>query len=53
MTGFTIVSEEETGTYTGRLHPHNGYHAGDFGPDGTGAPAAAPRYRSVTRRARS
>jgi hypothetical protein len=22
--------EEEHGTYTGTLHPHNGYYAGDF-----------------------
>ena len=25
---FTI--EEESGTYTGTLHTHNGYYAGDF-----------------------
>lgn len=25
-----IISEEESGTYTGHLHPHNGYYAGDF-----------------------
>lgn len=25
---FTI--EEESGTYTGSLHAHNGYYAGDF-----------------------
>ena len=25
---FTI--EEESGTYTGSLHRHNGYYAGDF-----------------------
>ena len=26
--------EEEAGTCSGRLHPHNGYYAGDFGaPD--------------------
>jgi hypothetical protein len=24
------VVEEETGTYTGTWHPHNGYYAGDF-----------------------
>ncbi len=25
-----IFTEEESGTYTGHLHPHNGYYAGDF-----------------------
>ena len=24
------VIEQESGTYTGRRHPHNGYYAGDF-----------------------
>jgi hypothetical protein len=28
---FTI--EEESGTYTGSLHRHNGYYAGDFSRD--------------------
>jgi len=27
----SIVIEEESGTFTGRVHPHNGYYAGDFG----------------------
>lgn len=26
----SLVIEEESGTYTGYLHPHNGYYAGDF-----------------------
>jgi hypothetical protein len=26
----SLFIEEETGTFTGRLHPHNGYYAGDF-----------------------
>jgi hypothetical protein len=26
----SIVIEEERGTVTRRLHPHNGYYAGDF-----------------------
>jgi hypothetical protein len=26
----SIAIEEESGTYTGRVHPHNGYYAGDF-----------------------
>jgi hypothetical protein len=25
-----LVIEEERGTWNGRLHPHNGYFAGDF-----------------------
>jgi hypothetical protein len=35
MTITTTMSEYETGTYTGHVHPHNGYYAGDFGPRGT------------------
>jgi len=26
----TIPVETESGTYSGRVHPHNGYYAGDF-----------------------
>lgn len=26
----TIPVETEAGTYCGRVHPHNGYYAGDF-----------------------
>jgi hypothetical protein len=26
----SIVIEEESGISTGRIHPHNGYFAGDF-----------------------
>jgi|tagenome__1003787_1003787.scaffolds.fasta_scaffold20204206_2 hypothetical protein len=26
----SMVIEEESGTYTARRHPHNGYYAGDF-----------------------
>jgi hypothetical protein len=26
----SIIIEEESGTFTGRVHPHNGYYAGDF-----------------------
>lgn len=25
-----FIVEEERGTYTGRIHSHNGYYAGDF-----------------------
>ena len=26
----TIPVEEESGTFTGHVHAHNGYYAGDF-----------------------
>lgn len=26
----SIIIEEESGTWTRRIHPHNGYSAGDF-----------------------
>ena len=26
----SMIIEEESGTWTGWLHPHNGYYAGDF-----------------------
>ena len=26
----SIIIEQESGTYSGRTHPHNGYYAGDF-----------------------
>lgn len=26
----SLVIEEESGTWTGWIHPHNGYYAGDF-----------------------
>ena len=35
MSSTTTMSEYESGTYTGHVHPHNGYYAGDFGPRGT------------------
>lgn len=34
MSATQIVIEEESGIYTGRRHPHNGYYAGDFWGDG-------------------
>jgi len=36
----SIVIEEESGTFTGRVHPHNGYYAGDFGTQPREAPNA-------------
>ena len=39
------IIEEESGTYTPRrVHPHNGYYAGDFGPRGT-----CPTTRSASK----
>ena len=35
------IIEEETGTYRGKQHPHNGYYAGDF----SGQPFNAPDLR--------
>jgi hypothetical protein len=32
----TIPVETESGTYSGRVHPHNGYYAGDFSTSRTG-----------------
>ena len=34
----SVGIEEESGVFTGRIHPHNGYYAGDFlapAPQGT------------------
>ena len=33
-----LISEQESGTWSGRPHPHNGYYAGDF----TDVPRATP-----------
>ena len=38
----TIPVETESGTYSGRVHPHNGYYAGDFGSSRRGGAAEAP-----------
>lgn len=42
---FTI--EEDSGTYTGCIHPHNGYYAGDFtrNPTRTASPGAPRTHR--------
>ena len=42
----SISIEQESGTSAGRVHPHNGYYAGDFGtmyvaPAAWSAPIAA------------
>jgi hypothetical protein len=26
----SMILEQESGTWTGSIHPHNGYYAGDF-----------------------
>ena len=26
----SLIIEDESGTWTGRIHPHNGYYAGDL-----------------------
>jgi len=26
----SLIIEEDAGVYTGQIHPHNGYYAGDF-----------------------
>ena len=36
----SIVVEQEAGTSAGRVHPHNGYYAGEFSSPGTVLPAA-------------
>jgi hypothetical protein len=40
----SLVVEEESGTFRGVVHPHNGYYAGDFSKTnsiGSGGTAAA------------
>ncbi|WP_143099871.1 hypothetical protein [Nocardioides psychrotolerans] len=38
----SIITEQESGTYTRRIHSHNGYYAGDFStPRAARRPAAA------------
>jgi hypothetical protein len=40
----SIIIEEESGTFTGHAHPHNGYYAGDFSVP---LVAAADRYDPI------
>jgi hypothetical protein len=44
----SIFTEQESGTWTGRINRHNGYYAGDFSAraTGSGAPLARPRLVS-------
>jgi hypothetical protein len=45
-----LLTEDESGSSTGRRHPHNGYYAGDFSrrPETSVAPTqAAPSERAA------
>jgi hypothetical protein len=47
----SYIIEEETGTYTGPRHRHNGYYAGDFSQNPVATPeqlAAITRMRTPT-----
>lgn len=44
----TFIVEEERGTYSGHLHPHNGYYAGDFGARAD-VPSRRPAFERVVR----
>ena len=43
----SIIIEQESGTYTPRIHRHNGYYAGDFSTPGAARRAAATHSPSV------
>lgn len=43
----TLTIEEESGVYSGRLHPHNGYYAGDFF-SGSSAPRADTQFHLIS-----
>ena len=45
----SLFIEEESGVSTGRVHPHNGYYAGDFSSvrTGSGPFDASARSRSA------
>lgn len=40
----SLIIEEEAGVCTGRIHPHNGYYAGDFSARPAFATFAAPAF---------
>jgi hypothetical protein len=42
----TIFAEVESGTCSGRVHPHNGYYAGDFSTQRFHAPET-PQFSSA------
>ena len=43
----TIFVETETGTCSGRVHPHNGYYAGDFSSPRRDLPGTTQRGSSA------
>jgi hypothetical protein len=43
----TIFTEVESGTCSGRVHPHNGYYAGDFSTSRRDVPDAAQGWSSA------
>jgi hypothetical protein len=43
----TIFTEVETGTCSGRVHPHNGYYAGDFSTSRRDVPDAGQGWSSA------
>lgn len=42
----TIIVEMESGTCSGRVHPHNGYYAGDFSTQRYPRPGTGQRASS-------
>jgi hypothetical protein len=46
-----LLFEEESGSSTGRRHPHNGYYAGDFSGRTPATPAPASAAGVLERRA--
>ena len=44
----SILVEQESGTWTGRINRHNGYYAGDFSAPRTTPGAPATRQRPVS-----
>ena len=45
----SLIIEEESGTYTGQVHPHNGYYAGDFWDRPNDAQASTPAVTGIRR----
>ena len=43
----TIFVEMESGTCSGRVHPHNGYYAGDFSTQRVHVPESTQRWSSA------
>ena len=42
-----LLFEEESGSSTGRPHPHNGYYAGDFSGRAEAADVTVPSDRAA------